>query len=1101
MTVNIPTTPKVADEPKKTHKRDVLCALEAKAQTQWEQSKVNEIDAPTIEEHPDSSTLHEIYPKFHGCMAYPYMNGRLHLGHAFTVSKIEFATGYYRLKGRRALFPQGFHCTGMPIKACADKLAREIEMFGQNFERYQEPNESAQEESISNEVANLDLNKKDSKKDDAKKSQANKGKVAAKASTVNYQFQIMLSQGVPREEIHKFANPYHWLKFFPPMAISDMRAMGLRVDWRRSFITTDANPYYDSFVRWQMNKLHALKKIKFGERYTIYSPLDQQPCMDHDRQTGEAVGPQEYVGIKLEVLEFGEKSQHLKEAVGNRKVYMVAATLRPETMYGQTNCFVGPQLQYGLFLIDEQTVFICTQRAARNMAFQGFSIENHKVTSIGSTLGEELVGTKVRAPLSPYEYVYVLPMENVLATKGTGVVTSVPSDSPDDYITMQDLAKKTAYYKIQPEWVTPFKPVPIVKTQLYGDLTAPHVCKLKKINSQKDKEQLAEAKEMAYKEGFYNGTMLVGDFAGEAVQVAKPKIRELLVKRGDAFIYNEPESLVMSRSGDECVVALLDQWYLDYGEEEWRGQTEKCLENINTYGEETRHQFQQVLAWLNQWACARSFGLGTRLPWDPQFLVESLSDSTIYMAYYTVAHILHGGNLDGSSSPYNIPPEAMTDAVWDHIFMGTPAPADTQIPKETLQKLQREFDYFYPLDLRVSGKDLIPNHLTFWLYNHVALFPESKWPLGVRANGHLMLNGEKMSKSTGNFMTMNDAIAKYGADATRISLADAGDGIEDANFEEVTANAAILRLFTLMEWCEDMVKNQDSLRTGPVDQIFHDRVFAHEMNRCIHLADEAYSQLQFREALKNGFYELQHARDWYQQVCQVAGGMHRDLVLRFIEVQALLLSPIAPHWAEHIWSTVLKKPESVMRARWPEAPKHIDEGLLEAASYIRSLVKQIRDLEASNDKKGGKKSKAPKVVYDPTAPKALSIYVASSFPEWQNEAMEILKLVYVDGKFDDAAMKKEFQERGLLKNKKVMPFAQEQKKKVEKFGAVAFNRALLFNELEVLNENAEFIKRTLGFHTARIIIADSVTDETEKRAAEIAVPGEPGILFKNEEQN
>src|SRR6266852_4520487 len=48
--------------------------------------------------------------------------------------------------------------------------------------------------------------------------------------------------------------------------------------------------YHDSFVRWQMNKLYALGKIKFGERYTIYSPKDGQPCMDHDRADGEGIG-------------------------------------------------------------------------------------------------------------------------------------------------------------------------------------------------------------------------------------------------------------------------------------------------------------------------------------------------------------------------------------------------------------------------------------------------------------------------------------------------------------------------------------------------------------------------------------------------------------------------------------------------------------------------------------------------------------------------------------------------------------------------------------------------------------------------------------------
>ncbi len=54
-----------------------------------------------------------------------------------------------------------------------------------------------------------------------------------------------------------------------------------------------------------------------------------------------------------------------------------------------------------------------------------------------------------------------------------------------------------------------------------------------------------------------------------------------------------------------------------------------------------------------------------------------------------------------------------------------------------------------------------------------------------------------MSKSTGNFMTLKDAVEKYGADATRVALADAGDGTEDANLEETVANSIILRLFTL----------------------------------------------------------------------------------------------------------------------------------------------------------------------------------------------------------------------------------------------------------------------------------------------------------------
>ena len=63
---------------------------------------------------------------------------------------------------------------------------------------------------------------------------------------------------------------------------------------------------------------------------------------------------------------------------------------------------------------------------------------------------------------------------------------------------------------------------------------------------------------------------------------------------------------------------------------------------MNTYGKETRNAFEGVLDWLKEWACARTYGLGTKLPWDHTFMVESLSDSTIYMSYYTFAHLLQG---------------------------------------------------------------------------------------------------------------------------------------------------------------------------------------------------------------------------------------------------------------------------------------------------------------------------------------------------------------------------------------------------------------------------------------------------------------------------
>ncbi|CAN0396175.1 unnamed protein product, partial [Laminaria digitata] len=105
------------------------------------------------------------------------------------------------------------------------------------------------------------------------------------------------------DEIPSFTDPMKWLQYFPPRGRDDLHKFGTAVDWRRSFVTTSVNPYYDSFVRWQFNTLKADDKVKFGKRANVYSVLDGQVCADHDRASGEGVGPQEYTLIKLKVLE------------------------------------------------------------------------------------------------------------------------------------------------------------------------------------------------------------------------------------------------------------------------------------------------------------------------------------------------------------------------------------------------------------------------------------------------------------------------------------------------------------------------------------------------------------------------------------------------------------------------------------------------------------------------------------------------------------------------------------------------------------------------------------------------------------------------------
>lgn len=198
-------------------------------------------------------------------------------------------------------------------------------------------------------------------------------------------------------------------------------------------------------------------------------------------------------------------------------------------------------------------------------------------------------------------------------------------------------------------------------------------------------------------------------------------------------------------------------------------------------------------------------------------------------------------------------------------------------------------------------------------------------PRGFFCNGYILVNGKKMSKSEGNFFTLKDCIEKFGADATRFALADAGDSLDDANFEESVANSAISRLYLFERFvadiCQEITLSQKAAEPtyGAWDSMFENEVF-----HLVNTVKQAYDELKFKQVLKYGFFEMQTLKDEYLQAKK--SRISNLLMLQFIEAQLIILNPICPHFAEYCWTEHVLPAFKRLGSQTKEAQRLIDQG-------------------------------------------------------------------------------------------------------------------------------------------------------------------------------
>jgi leucyl-tRNA synthetase len=742
--------------------------------------------------------------------------------------------------------------------------------------------------------------------------------------------------GVPEDVLKKFVDPFFMAQYYTDEGRLAVKSVGFSVDWRREFTTV--MPTFQKFVEWQYKNLKEKGFVTRGTHPVVWCPKDQSPTGDHDRQSGEGVTPEEYTLIKYR-LDDG--------------AFLPAATFRPETVYGITNMWINPDATYVEANVNGET-WIISQQAAEKLKEQ-----ERKVTVKRSFQGKELIGKTFTNPVTNLKFP-ILPGWFVDPKTATGVVYSVPAHAPYDYLALRDLQKKPevlSQFGVDPAMVLAIKPISIISVEGFGEFPAVEIVEKMSIVDQNDEKADQATKEL-YKKEFHGGKLKVncGAYAGKSIREAKDILSGDFKKCGAADSMYDLSEPVVCRCMTQCIVKILsDQWFLDYSDPKWKTLAHQVIDQLSIYPDSAKPWFHTVIDWLREWACARTTGFGTPLPWGKGWIIETLSDSTLYMAFYTVnKHIKQN----------NIKPELLTPEVFDYIFFGRGEPEDLRtsgISLDLLDAMHNEFLYWYPFDLRNSAKELVPNHLSFCVFHHAALFPREHWPKGIGVNGMLMVEGTGMHKSKGNFITMKGAVEKYGADATRCALLLGAEGMDDPDWRADNVNDLKSKFEALMGFAGAIL-----VSAKEPDDTALERWLTSRMQKRIHEVTVSLDELKTRTALQTALFETWNDLRWY---IQRKGNTNAKALGEAVKVWLRLLAPFAPFICEELWSQTDEE-GFISVAKWPE----LDATKVDAAAEEQeTLVTDVMD--DTNNILKAMKIAPTKICYYAAAPWKWQIYL------------------------------------------------------------------------------------------------------------------------------
>ncbi len=434
-------------------------------------------------------------------------------------------------------------------------------------------------------------------------------------------------------------------------------------------------------------------------------------------------------------------------------------------------------------------------------------------------------------------------------------------------------------------------------------------------------------------------TSCAGQFAGVDRIEARPLIEKALIDGGYLVKKEKYKNQVgtCERCGSFTEPRISTQWFV-----KMKDLARPAIEAVKS-GKLTFHPKRYEKTYLNwleniqDWCISRQIWLGHRIP------VFTCSNGHTFASedYPTECPTCKSKNLEQDNDVLDT---WFSSALWPFSTLGYP-------------EMTEDLKYYYPTSALVTGYDII----TFWVSKMV--FSGLKFMGDVPFKDVVIhglvrdIHGVKMSKHLGNGIDPIDMIAKYGADALRLSLINGTSTGADIKYGEEKAKEAKIFINKLYNASKFVLQNIKDIEVKPLERFKlkeKDKWILLELDRLIKLVNKNIDKYSFGVATSNLIeFTVSKFCDWYIELSKVElNGGNKEERLRVQNVLLYVLSnllkifhPFIPFVTEYIYKELPNVEETIMYCAFPK--KVEIKGLKNNFESIINIIRAIRNTRSS----------------------------------------------------------------------------------------------------------------------------------------------------------